>query len=207
MNFTDFLNHFVTLLVIANPLSAIPAVLRVTRNDSPAERKNTVFVATLAVGIIFLVVTWFGKQLLAVLGIRIPAFQIAGGIVLMLLALSMLHAEESAMKQNPDEKRETGAIVPLAMPIIAGPGAISSLIVSVNDHPGVANLLVITSSALLVTIVMGLVLWFSTGIERAIGRKGISIFNRIGGLILASIAVQSFANGCLGFFPGWGAAP
>ncbi len=207
MNFTDFLNHFVTLLVIANPLSAIPAVLRITRSDTPAERKNTVFVATLAVGIIFLVVTWFGKPLLAVLGIRIPAFQIAGGIVLMLLALSMLHAEESSMKQNPDEKRETGAIVPLAMPIIAGPGAISSLIVSVNDYPGVANLLVITSSAMMVTAVMGLVLWFSTSIEHAIGRKGISIFNRIGGLILASIAVQSFANGCLAFFPGWGAAP
>lgn len=207
MNFTDFVNHFVTLLVIANPLSAIPAVLRITRNDTPGERKHTIFVATLAVGIIFLIVTWFGQSLLSILGIRIPAFQIAGGIVLMLLALSMLHAEESALKQNPEEKRETGAIVPLAMPIIAGPGAISSLIVSANSHPGLSNLLVITASAILVTLVMGLVLWFSTAIERAIGRKGISIFNRIGGLILASIAVQSFANGCLGFFPAWGVAP
>ncbi len=210
MDFGQFVNHFISLLVIANPLSALPAVLRITRNQSFAEKRRTGLTSAFAVGVIFLVSTWIGTPLLMILGIQIPAFQVAGGVVLFFLALSMLNAEESAIKQTPDELKEkrtdSGAIVPLAIPIIAGPGAISTIIVSVNQFPGIFNQLFISCSALLVSIVMGALLYFAASLEKIFGQSGINIINRLGGLILAAIAIQTLATGLLALFPGLGLA-
>jgi multiple antibiotic resistance protein len=213
MTLSEFANHFVALLVIANPLSALPAVLRVTRNQSLAQQRHTAVLATVSVGVILLLVTWIGTPLLAILGIKLPAFQVAGGIVILFLAFSMLNASESPIKQTPEEQKErtvvgdTGAIVPLAIPIIAGPGAISTIIVSVNASPSVLNQVFLSVAALLVTLVMGLVLYFANSLEKMIGKQGINIFNRIGGLLLAAIAIQSLATGALGLFPAWGGPP
>lgn len=209
MTLSEFANYFVSLLVITNPLSALPAVLRITRNQSAKEKEKTAFVATLSIGIILLIATWIGTPLLAILGIGIPSFQVAGGFVLLTLAFSMLNATESSIKQSPEEQKEkiskeSGAIVPLAIPIIAGPGAISSIIASVSHYPGLVEQLLLTLAAILVTLVLGLVLYFSSTLEKMIGQSGINIFNRIGGLILAAIAIQTLANGALGLFPGWG---
>ena len=128
-----------------------------------------------------------------------------GGIILFILAMSMLNAEESPIKQTPEEQKERqsdmGAIVPLAIPIMAGPGALSSIIVSVNQFPGLLNQLIISASAIGVALVMCLLLYFATSMERMLGKSGINIINRIGGLILAAIAMQTLANGVLGLFP------
>lgn len=205
MDFSQFVNHFIGLLVIANPLSALPAVIKITRNQTLAEKRHTGLVASFAAGIIFLVATWIGAPLLMILGIQIPAFQVAGGIILFILAMSMLNAEESPIKQTPEEQKERqsdmGAIVPLAIPIMAGPGALSSIIVSVNQFPGLLNQLIISASAIGVALVMCLLLYFATSMERMLGKSGINIINRIGGLILAAIAMQTLANGVLGLFP------
>jgi multiple antibiotic resistance protein len=143
------------------------------------------------------------------LGIKLPAFQVAGGVVLFILALSMLNAEESPIKQTVEEvkerKSESGAIVPLAIPIIAGPGAISSIIVDVNQFPGLLNQIVLSISAILVALVMGVILYFAANLEKMIGSSGINVINRLGGLILAAIAIQSLANGVMGLFPFLGA--
>ena len=138
------------------PLAALPAVLRLTRHHSVSEKKHTAFVATSAIGIILLIATWIGTPLLAILGIKLPAFQIAGGGILLVLAISMLNASESSIKQSPEEQKEkysgeSIAIVPLAIPIIAGPGAISTVIVAVNEFPGVLNQIYLSFCALLVT--------------------------------------------------------
>ena len=205
MDFSQFVNHFIGLLVIANPLSALPAVIKITRNQTLAEKRHTGLVASFAAGIIFLVATWIGAPLLMILGIQIPAFQVTGGIILFILAMSMLNAEESPIKQTPEEQKERqsdmGAIVPLAIPIMAGPGALSSIIVSVNQFPGLLNQLIISASAIGVALVMCLLLYFATSMERMLGKSGINIINRIGGLILAAIAMQTLANGVLGLFP------
>ncbi len=206
MDFSDFINHFVALFVISNPLSALPAVLKLTRNQSlPVKRKTGITTAS-AVCLILLIVTWIGTPLLALLGIGLPAFQIAGGFVVLFMAFSMLNAEESPIKSNPDEqkekKSETGAIVPLAIPIIAGPGAISTVIVSVNEFPGLLNQITLSISAILVAFTMGMVLYFASNLEKLLGHSGINVINRIGGLILAAIAVQAIANGMLSTFPG-----
>jgi multiple antibiotic resistance protein len=205
MDFSDFINHFIALLVISNPLSALPAVLRITRNQNLQEKRRTGITTAFAVAIILLISTWAGAPILNLLGIQLPAFQIAGALVLLTLAFSMLNAEESSIKTNPEERNEkrttSGAIVPLAIPIIAGPGAISAVIVSVGRSPGILNQLSISASCLLVALVMGILLFFAGNLEKIIGASGINIINRIGGLILAAIAVQTFANGLIGIFP------
>ncbi|HSX11352.1 MAG TPA: MarC family protein [Chlamydiales bacterium] len=205
MDFTQFVNHFIALLVIANPLSALPAVLRVTRNQTFAEKRHTGLVAAFAVGIILLIATWIGTPLLMILGIGLPAFQVTGGVVIFMMALSMLNAEESPMKQTAEEQKERqgdmGAIVPLAIPIIAGPGAISTVIVSVNQFPGVVNQVLISIASVLVALAMGVLLYFAGDIEKLFGKTGINIVKRLGGLILAAIAVQVLSEGIIGLFP------
>ncbi len=211
MDFSQFVNHFIALLVIANPLSALPAVLRVTRNLSVEEKRQTGLLSAYAVGIILLVVTWVGTPLLMVLGIGLPAFQVAGGVVLFMMSLSMLNAEESPMKNTAEEQKEKksdlGAIVPLAIPIIAGPGAISTVIVSVNQFPGVLNQIIISVSAVLVAFAMGTILYFAADLEKIFGKSGINIINRLGGLILAAISIQTLAAGVTGLFPILGSHP
>lgn len=205
MDFPEFVNHFISLLVIANPLSALPAVLRVTRHQNLDEKRHTGLVSAFAVGVILLVVTWVGTPLLLILGIKLPAFQVAGGVVLFMMSLSMLNAEESSIKHSPEEQKERqsdmGAIVPLAIPIIAGPGAISTVIVSVNQYPGVFNQVMISISSLLVALVMGILLYFAANLEKVFGKSGINIINRLGGLILAAISIQTLASGVIGLFP------
>jgi multiple antibiotic resistance protein len=206
LDFTQFVNHFIALLVIANPLSALPAVLKITRNQSIADKRRIGLTSAFAVGVILLVVTWLGKPLLLMLGIKLPAFQVAGGIILFLMALSMLNAEESSIKQTPEEHKEkrpaseTGAIVPLAIPIIAGPGAISTVIVSVNEFPGILNLVILSMSALLVALVMGILLYSASNLEKVFGQSGINVINRLGGLILTAISIQMMAGGLMGLF-------
>ena len=206
MDFSQFVNHFIALLVITNPLSALPAVLRITRNQTIAEKKRTGLISALAVGMILLIATWIGMPFLMVLGIKLPAFQVAGGVILFLVALSMLSAEESPIKQTAEEQKEKrvgdgGAIVPLAIPIIAGPASISTVIVSVNDFPGLLNQLLLSCSAILVALVMGALLYSASHLERVLGQSGVNIINRLGGLILTAIAIQTIANGLMGLFP------
>ena len=206
MDFTQFVNHFIGLLVIANPLSALPALLRITRNQTLAEKRRTGLVAAFSVLIIMLTSTWIGTPLLRVLGIQLPAFQVAGGIIIFLMALSMLNAEESPIKQTIEEQKEkrtgdVGAIIPLAIPIIAGPGAISTIIISVNQFPGIYNLILLSLSAILVSFLMGVLLYFASSLEKMLGQSGINIINRLGGLILSAIAVQMLASGLIGLFP------
>ncbi|PIS03422.1 MAG: amino acid transporter [Chlamydiae bacterium CG10_big_fil_rev_8_21_14_0_10_42_34] len=205
MDFPEFINHFIGLLVISNPLSALPAVLRITRNQSLAEKRHTGLVSAFAVGIILLVVTWIGTPLLMILGIQVPSFQVAGGVVLFMMALSMLNAEESPIKNTPEEQKEKksdlGAIVPLAIPIIAGPGTISTVIVTVNQFPGIFNQMLISCSSIMVALLMGTLLYFAASLEKLFGLSGINIINRLGGLILAAISIQTLTNGIKGLFP------
>ena len=200
------LNSYVTLLLICSPLSALPALLGLTLGRSDKEKRRTGIVASGAMGIILIVVAWIGSPLLSFLGISVPAFQIAGGIVIFTLAMSMLNAQQSRMKQaeedlSESERKPSVAIVPLAIPIMAGPGAISTVIVLVNEYPDVLNQLAVSASAVLVAATLAVVLYFAGSLERVLGHTGINIINRIGGLVLAAKAVGSIYAGMIGLFP------
>jgi multiple antibiotic resistance protein len=212
MELNHFVYYFVSLLVICSPFSALPALLTLTQGLSDEEKKRTGMIAGLGVGIILVTMTWIGGPMLDFLGITVPAFQVAGGFVVFMLALSMLNAETSRMKQTTEDQKETRhkhsmAIVPLAIPIMAGPGAISTVIVAVNDNPGVLNQLSLTAVSILVALALGVTLYFSTRFEKMLGQRGINIVNRLAGLILAGMAVQTLAKGLIGLFPIMGQHP
>ncbi|MBM3207650.1 MAG: NAAT family transporter [Chlamydiae bacterium] len=207
MDFGDFIKFYISLLVVCNPFSAIPAVIGFTKNRSHEEKNRTSLVTSISVAVIFLVSIWMGKPLLDFFDIRISAFQLAGGFVLLLLSLSLLNAEESPIQKDSEDskegkKRSSFAVVPLAIPIIAGPGAISTAIVFNASYVGVFNKMIMSVSGLLVAVSIYLCLHFSTKLERLLGSNGINIMGRIGGLILAAIAVETMSKGAIALFPG-----
>jgi multiple antibiotic resistance protein len=206
MEFNELINYFISLLVICSPFSALPALIGLTQGMSDYEKRRTGLVAGVAVGLILIAMTWIGAPLLDFLGISVPAFQVAGGFVVFMIALSMLNAETSRIKQTTEDQKEARyktsiAVVPLAIPIMAGPGAISTVIVAVKSNPGVLNQVYYSCGAILVSLVLGVTLYFSAHFEKMLGQTGINIVNRIAGLILAAIAVQTLSKGIIGLFP------
>ena len=137
MALTDVFNYFLSLLVVCSPLSALPALLNLSFGKTDDEKKKIAVTASFAVAMILVFVTWLGLPLLNLFGIRIPAFQIAGGLVLALVALSMLNGRPNRIQQSKEDSAEgfqkaSIAVVPLAMPIMAGPGAITTVIVGAS---------------------------------------------------------------------------
>ncbi len=206
MDFGDCLKFYVSLLVVCNPFSAIPAVLGFTKGRTIDEKKQIAGVTTFAVGLIFLISLWIGRPLLEFFDIRLSAFQLAGGFVLFLLALSLLNAEDSPINRDVGtdaevKKKASIAVVPLAIPIIAGPGAISTGIVFATNFPGINSRFLLSLSSVFVALTLGLCLYFATRLEKILGTNGIHIMGRIGGLILAAIAVEIMSKGLIALFP------
>lgn len=207
MEFNDFLKFYLSLLVVCNPFSAIPALLVLTKGKPEGHKRRIALSSSFAIAVIFLVSIWIGGPLLRFFDIRIAAFQVAGGIVLFLLSLSLLRAEESSMSHSDVEEKEalkksSIAVVPLAIPIIAGPGAISTSIVFNASFPSVFGRFMLSISSLLVALTIALCLFFATRLERLLGETAMNIMGRIGGLILAAIAVETISKGLIALFPG-----
>jgi multiple antibiotic resistance protein len=203
MELADVINYYTSLFVVCSPISALPALINLSYGRSVEEKKKIAITASIAVAIILVVVTWIGLPFLNAFGIRIPAFQIAGGFVLILIALSMLYAQPSRIQQTSEDQAEAMrkasiAVVPLAMPIMAGPGAITTVIVAASTWTGPVNHILLSICAVLVAFSTGSVLYFASHIERYLKHTGINIVTRIGGLIIASMAVQAIANGMHG---------
>lgn len=206
MQYNQFVNYFISLLVICSPFAALPALIALTQGLNIEEKRRTGLIAGVAVGVILVSMTWVGGPFLDFLGITVPAFQVAGGFVIFMIALSMLNAETSRIKQTTEDQKEVKrkpsiAVVPLAIPIMAGPGAISTVVVAVNNHPGWLNQVYLSIGALLVALVLGVTLYFATKFEKWLGQTGINIVNRLAGLILAAMAVQILSKGLIGLFP------
>lgn len=207
MDFSDALKFYISLLVVCNPFSAIPALLALTKGKGDAHKRQVAFTASYAICIIFLISLWMGKPLLKFFDIRIAAFQLAGGFVLFLLALSLLKAEDSSISHSKEEesealKKSSIAVVPLAIPIIAGPGAISTAIVFNATYSSIASRFILSIASLLVALTIGLCLFFASRLEKLLGASGMNIMGRIGGLILAAIAVETMSKGLSSLFPG-----
>ena len=205
MALTDVFNYFLSLLVVCSPLSALPVLLNLSMGKPMLKKKKIAVTASFAVAMILVFVTWLGLPLLNLFGIRIPAFQIAGGFVLALVALSMLNGRPNRIQQSKEDAAEVFqkasiAVVPLAMPIMAGPGAITTVIVGASIWSGPLNHLYLSICAIAVALTTGSVLYFAGTIERLLKNTGIHLVTRIGGLILGSMAVQSIASGIHGLW-------
>ena len=175
------------------------------------EKKRISVLLSLVVAFVLVGVVWTGSAFLQFFGISIYAFQAAGGGIVILLALSMLKGEDSPMKKTSGERRlhflsHPIPVVPIAIPLIAGPGAISYVVVAVDTYLGILNQLFLTAALLLVAFVLGLCLYFASALEKFVGNTGMGLMKRLGGLVLASIGVEVLAKGMIGLFPILGGA-
>ncbi len=202
----DYSRFAVTLFSILDPFAAIPMFLILTEGRSPAYKSAIARTAAIAVFLMLMVAALTGDLLLRLLGASLAAFQVGGGIILFLMALSMVNAQLSPQQSTPEEEREAGerdaiGVVPIAMPLMVGPGSISATIIHVQQGSGWAHHLVVFGILAVICVIVWLVLRAAMPIGRRLGRTGINILNRIFGLLLAALAVQIFANGLRGLFP------
>ncbi len=202
MKLAVIINYFVSIFMLCSPLTAIPVFLDLTQGREQKRRSITGMKSGFYVALILIIITWSGESILDFLGIRLQAFQCAGGIVVFLLALSMLNAQSSQIRQTDEEiKTKSGiAIVPLAMPIMAGPGAMSAVIVTASTYSSLSDRLILTACAAGIGAVVSLLFYFAVQIEKYLGNTGLNILTRVGGLILAALSIEIFAQGVQGLF-------
>jgi multiple antibiotic resistance protein len=194
---------FATAFTIIDPIGMIPMTLAATARVSPQRRNQIVNEAVLVASAVILVMGVVGRIILDYLGITLPAFMIAGGILLFLIAIDMLFARPTRAKRTEAEEREAAtaenpAVFPLAVPMIAGPGTIATVLLLVNLSRG--NRLDLTIVALAYAVSL-LVTWLcmrgSSWLQRWIGTTGIHVVTRLLGIILAALAVQFVINGLM----------
>lgn len=206
LDIQDYLKIFIGIIAILNPLGAIPMYLSLTAHHTEHDKRQVAIAAARGAAIILLVTLFFGELILSVFGISVNSFRVGGGILILLMAISMLHAQTSPAKNTEAERqeaqrKESVSIVPLAMPILAGPGAISSIILYGNRAPGWQHDLIVAGEIVLVGAIIALLLAVSGKIARQLGQTGMNIITRVMGLILAAIAVEFISLGLKGLFP------
>ncbi len=202
----EYLKVIIGLLAIINPIGAIPVFISLTTNESTQHRQKTVNLTALGVLCVLLVALFFGESLLRFFGISIDSFRVGGGILVLLMAISMLQAKTSLLKQTEEEaheslEKESVAIVPLAMPLLAGPGAISAAILAAHRSSSFTDYAAIAIGITVLSFIVWLTLRIAPWISARISATGINIFTRIMGLVLAAIAIEYIANGLKGLFP------
>lgn len=197
----------VTLVAIMNPLGNVPIFISLTEDYSPEERKKEAMKTAAAIGCILLIVTWLGMWLLTLFGIDVASFRTAGGLIILLMGLSMLQSKTSEMhnldqKQQFAKQRDSIAVIPMAIPLFAGPGAICTVIVYSHDIHGLSGSIELSVIGLIFSVMIGILLFFSDYIGKALGRAGKKIVTRIMGLILSAMAVDMIFQGMRTALPG-----
>jgi multiple antibiotic resistance protein len=188
-----------SLFVIVDPLAIIPVFLAMTPNDTPEQRLRMARVASLTVGAVLLAFAFAGTTLFKIFGITMPAFQIAASIVLLIIALDMLRVQRSRL-QHTTEETQAGmektdiAITPLAIPMLAGPGAISTTILLQNEAKTIPEHIALYGCIMAVALATYLIFRLAVRGARWLNPIAMSIAIRVMGLLLAAIAVQFMLN-------------
>lgn len=190
---------FSSLFVIVDPIAVIPTFIAMTPSDSPAERTRMAKIASFVVAGVLLGFAYAGQWIFKLLGITLPAFQMAASIVLLLVALDMLRAQRSRVQETSEEtaagvEKTDIAVTPLAIPMLAGPGAISTVILLQSEAKTVWHNLALCGCILLVALATYLILRVAAHGTKWLNPIALRIGTRIMGLLLAAIAVQFMLN-------------
>lgn len=203
---SEYVKFFVVLFSIVNAIGAMPVFINLTKNLDHSKSLRSAQVAALTLFVVLSITLLLGEAVLNFFGISIASFRVGGGILLLLMAIAMMHAKMSSVKHTPEEAddkedSDTVAVVPVGIPLLAGPGAISTVIVYADRHPFFSHYVVLGGIIFVVAILTWLVLRSSFYISSILGKTGINIVTRIMGLIIAAIAVEFIANGLKELFP------
>ncbi|PMN71059.1 YchE family NAAT transporter [Enterovibrio norvegicus] len=202
-----FFQFFIGLFAAVNPLGIMPIFVSLTAHQDPAERNKTAYTASLAVAAILIVSLLAGQLLLDLFSISLDSFRVAGGMLLVSIAFTMMSGKLGEVKQNKQEQsesisREQIGVVPLAMPLLAGPGAISSTIVYSSRYPSSLDTLGLIGTISFFSAGIWVLLRLGPSIVKFLGQTGINVITRIMGLILGALGIEFIANGMRALFPG-----
>ncbi len=208
MAVTQFLVLTVSIFSIVNPFAAIPVYVGMVADMPKPDRRKTARNAAFAAWMILSVAYLAGESLLAFFAISIASLRVAGGILIFGMAWSMLQARTVAQKTRPEEVEDAShrdhiAVVPLAMPLLAGPGAISVMILAATRTEGLLDHGVAVLAAGAVAVSIWIILGLASPIARVLGTTGMNVATRFMGLILAAMAVEFLAAGLSELFPAW----
>jgi multiple antibiotic resistance protein len=198
--FSFTLSTLTTLLLVVDAPAAVPLFMSMTRSDSLEHKRRTAFRAALAAGVVLASFAALGGAIFRVLGISMGAFRIAGGILLFLLAVDMLRAQPSRQRTSPEEEAEGAdrpdvSVFPLAIPMLAGPGATSTVMVLISRAERAWQYAAVFAAIVVTALVSYAFLRSAVGVERRLGRTGMNVLQRVMGLILAATAVQFVVEG------------
>ncbi len=200
MDSAFLISAFVTLFVIIDPIGLTPIFVALTQGMGSAQRRAIALRACVVGAILLCLFAAFGEAVLGFVGISMPAFRIAGGILLFLTALDMLFERRTKRREDQaEDDTPDPSVFPLAIPLIAGPGAIASMILLAGQQPGVAGLAIVVG-VMLAVVAMLFVMFLAAGlVERALGRTGTNVITRLLGMLLAALSVQFVLDGLRAF--------
>ncbi len=208
LDWSEYVKIFTALLAILNPLGVIPMFLALSGASTSDERKHIALTIGLSVATILSITVLVGELLLSFFGISVASFQVGGSILLLLMAIGMMYGnkrdgEDAAVAAD----MKSIAVVPLSVPLLAGPGSISTVIIYANLSASWLHKGLIIICVLLVAFITWLILRAATRWGSFIGALGLSIASRLMGLLLAAIAVEFFTRGIVKLLPGLAGTP
>jgi multiple antibiotic resistance protein len=200
-----FLASFSSLFSVANPTAAMPIFLSLTQNYSESERKSTALWTSIYMFLILVVFLFAGTAILSFFGISLSGIRIAGGLIIMRAAFSMLNPDKSGKKLTDEDEEEAMhkddiTFSPLAMPMLSGPGSIAVVIGFASQATGMGDYLIHSISISLVVLIAYIVLRLSPAIMKYMGTTGMNVMTRMMGFIALAISVQFILSGIGLFF-------
>lgn len=207
MSHAELITFTIAMLAITNPIGNLAIFASLTGDKTLQEKRKTALTAGTAILIILIIVTWTGDLLLRAFGIDIGSFETAGGVIIALMGISMLHAKPSPIHHSKEDHEEAKnkdqvAVVPIAIPIVAGPGAITTIVVNTHHYHTIDDKLMISGICIGIAIILWIAFFFSAPVSRILGTSGINIVTRIMGIVLASIAFGMITSGLKLLLPG-----
>lgn len=195
-----FLKFLGAYFAMVNPLLGVPVFIAMTDGYSKAERIRAALVVSATIAVVGLVSVMAGEEVLSIFGIGIPAFRVAGGLIIVGIGLAMLNADtashsERLSREAPEPERSNITVVPLAIPMTIGPGAIVSSIVFSHQVDERAEFITLAPVVLIVAVVMAVSLLFAEPITRLLGRNMMSVLSRVFAIVLVAIAVEMILTG------------
>ncbi|APD34030.1 YchE family NAAT transporter [Burkholderia pseudomallei] len=202
----DLLKSFISLLALINPLGAVPFFLSLTTQQTEAERRHTIRIAAVSVFCVIAVTTLLGQQIIDFFGISVGSLEVGGGIIMLLMAISMLNAQIGNTRSTPEERDEAEsknsiAVVPLAIPLLTGPGSISTVIVYAANARHWYDRLGLVAIGAALALICFFAMRLAEPIAHWIGRTGINIVTRLMGLMLSALAVEFIVDGLKALLP------
>ncbi|KDP84935.1 YchE family NAAT transporter [Cupriavidus basilensis] len=202
----DTLKSFISLLALINPIGAIPFFISLTTQQTEEEKRHTIKIASISVATVVGISALLGQQIIEFFNISVASLQVGGGLIMIMMAMNMLNAQTGRTKATPEEEDEAEAkasiaVVPLALPLLTGPGSISTVIVYAGKTQHWYQLLILVGIGIALGAVVYIVFRAADPIARVIGRTGINIGTRLMGLILSALAVEFIVDGLKTLLP------